>query len=171
MIYKTNQMIISNSTPLIAFSKKQELSVLHELFGNIAIPQAVYIELCESNDNISNQKGQILQSINEGWIQVIELSKDSLLDFSLGSGETEVINLGINHQNALLLIDEKKGRLVAKSYKLKVLGTLGILALLVQRKLKTKNSIKENLRTLLQAGFYLSSDLVLTFLAYLDTID
>jgi len=37
--------IVSNSTPLIALSRVNELELLHSLFGTIIIPSAVYNEV------------------------------------------------------------------------------------------------------------------------------
>lgn len=40
-----NRSVISNSTPLIAFIKKNELPLLKSLFNKLLIPKAVYDEI------------------------------------------------------------------------------------------------------------------------------
>lgn len=61
-------------------------------------------------------------------------------------------------------MDEKKGRNIAKSFEIEVLGTLGILALAKKRNIKNENNLLENLSLLIKRGFYLSSDVILMFL-------
>ena len=61
-------------------------------------------------------------------------------------------------------MDEKKGRKIAKSFEIEVLGTLGILALAKKRNIKNEDNLLENLSLLIKRGFYLSSDVILMFL-------
>ncbi len=67
-------------------------------------------------------------------------------------------------ENPLLLIDEKKGRSLAKSFKIEVLGTLGILTLINKENLKTEQELLKNLALLINKGFYLSSEVILSFI-------
>ena len=52
--------VISNSTPLIAFIKKNELSILKSLFKEIVIPKAVYDEILNTPRTL-NKEGEILK--------------------------------------------------------------------------------------------------------------
>lgn len=67
-------------------------------------------------------------------------------------------------QNPLLLMDEKKGRILTKTFKIQTLGTLGILVLAKKKNLKNYDDLLENLDGLLKEGFYLSSDLITNYL-------
>lgn len=64
------------------------------------------------------------------WIQVKKLSAPSerSLLATLDAGEASVIQLAQEHEMPLVLIDERKGRKVARAiYNLRVIGTVGIL--------------------------------------------
>ncbi|MBD3195114.1 MAG: hypothetical protein GF317_08675 [Candidatus Lokiarchaeota archaeon] len=65
-------------------------------------------------------------------------------DLPLGKGETESINTCLEYDNALLLIDEKKGRNLAKSLNINTLGTLGILLLIKKSGLRTIQELEIN---------------------------
>ena len=64
------------------------------------------------------------------WISVHSPSDKrrlSLLQLTLDTGEANAIALAMELDNALLIMDELKGRNVAKRLKLRYTGTLGIL--------------------------------------------
>lgn len=156
--------IISSSTPLIAFIKKNELSILKSLFNEIIIPKAVYDEILNTPRTL-NKEGEILKKeIKKKWILIKEITTLKFPELNLGRGETEALNLCIESNNPLLLTDEKKAKNIAKSLKIDVLGTLGILSLVIKRGLKNEQEILENLELLIKKGFYLSSEVILGFL-------
>ena len=158
--------IVSNTTPLIAFLKKNELNLLKNVFNEILIPKAVYKEIIETSKDYD--KEEILENeINKNWIKIHGIKSLKFPNLNLGKGETEAINLCFEISAPLLLIDEKKGRNIAKSLKIDVLGTLGIFSLVHKRDLKNKQDIIENLNLLLKSGFYVSSDVILNFLKQL----
>ncbi len=55
-----NRSVISNSTPLIAFIKKNELSLLKSLFNKVLIPKAAYDEILNLPQSL-NDEGEILK--------------------------------------------------------------------------------------------------------------
>ena len=159
--------IISDSSPIIALIKKGELSILKNLFKRIIIPEGVYEELTEKPEYQEEQRKQFQNEYKLGWITLKKIEKLQYPDLPLGKGETEAINACLEIENVLLLIDEKKGRNMAKSLNIKVLGTLGILSLARKNNIKTVQELEINLERLVQQGFYLSSDIILRFLKYL----
>lgn len=48
--------VVSNSTPLIALSRINKLEILHEIFHNIIIPQAVYQEVVLDAQSVQVRK-------------------------------------------------------------------------------------------------------------------
>ena len=163
-----NQVTISNASPLIAFLKKAELSVLRELFGDIIIPDAVQEEIMEGSDQHPREISQFQEGIEQGWIRLKNPGNSPLKNHDLGEGEAEAIALCLEEREPLLLMDEKEGRNIAKSLNIKVLGTLGILALSHKKGLKKEKQAGENLRDLIKNGFYLSSEVILRFLRHLE---
>lgn len=63
----------------------------------------------------------------ENKAQKIELQ--SKLENKLGKGEANTIVLALELQPSIVIIDEAKGRKIAKTFNLEVIGTLGILIL------------------------------------------
>jgi len=70
----------------------------------------------------------------------------------------------MEYEKPLLLIDEKKGRNIAKSLNIKLLGTLGILNLIKKKNLKNTDELTKNINLLVKKGFYLSSEVILSFI-------
>lgn len=119
--------VICNATPLINFAAIDQLNILHDVFGQVIIPQAVYDETTEPN--FPNAK-IIIQAANSDWLKVCRVnpSNSSILP-ELDAGEREVIALAIERRNRNVLLDEKKARKIAQDLGLEVIGTIGILLL------------------------------------------
>lgn len=162
--------IVSNTSPLIAFLKKNELTILKELFNEILIPKAVYKEITETSRNFNKEKEIFENEIKNNWIKIKEIKSLKFPKLNLGKGETEAINLCLETNSPLLLIDDKRGRNVAKSFKIEILGILGIFALMYKKNLKEKQYLIDNLDLLLKSGFYYSSDVILNFLKDLELL-
>ena len=160
----TKPTVVSNTTPLIALIKKNEMGLLKNLFTEIFIPQGVFDEISQISPKYTREKAMLAEEIEKGWLKVQNIKSIRLPKLNLGKGEVEAINLCFEFETPLLLIDEKKGRDIAQSYKIDVLGTLGVLALANKRNLKNKQEINENLSLLIKNDFYLSSDIILHFL-------
>lgn len=153
----TNSLIVSDSGPLIALAKINELSLLFKLFHGVFIPEAVYTE-CTLNPTLPG--AQLIQSfINKKEIHIKKVISESKIEslFILDEGETEAILLA-KKLNSSLLIDEKRGRSVARNLGIKVIGTAGLL-LKGHQKGFLKN-LKDCLTELQKKGYRLSDDLV-----------
>ncbi|TFG12850.1 MAG: hypothetical protein EU535_05730 [Promethearchaeota archaeon] len=156
--------VISNSTPLIAFIKKNELTLLKNLFDEIIIPRAVYNEIITIPKGLNQEKKVLDEEINKNWILIKDVKALKYPELNLGKGETEALNLCLNLNNPLLLIDEKKSRNIALSLNIDILGTLGILTLMKKNGIKNEQQLLENLDFLIHKNFYFSSEIILAFL-------
>lgn len=119
-------MIVCNATPLIAFARIQRLDLLHEVVGNIVIPDEVANEISRCRHR---PYGEISLE-RESWISVQQVQSSAqvrLLLPVLDRGEAEVIALALERQAKLVLLDELTGRKVAQSLEMPVTGTVGIL--------------------------------------------
>lgn len=108
-------LIICDTSCLIIFDKIKKLDLLKLCYQNIYI-----------TPEIQNEFGKSLPT----WINVKEvknISTQKTLMQNLGPGEASVIAIGMEIPNCLIVIDDLKARKVAKSLRLKITGSLGIL--------------------------------------------
>lgn len=114
--------VVSNTTPLIALAEIGKLDVLHKLYGEILIPEAVRREIIQEPARSETQRA--------GWILTRSIRYPENKEFyraRLHSGEVEAILLAHEEQADLLIIDDNAAKKAAKSTGLKVTGTLGVL--------------------------------------------
>ena len=151
--------IIVNSTPIIALSLINQLDLLNQLFNEVIIPWAVYQEIVIAGDNKPGAK----ELKNANWIQVQEVASSSPLEpllLGLDRGELEVILLAISIKLDWVIIDEKLARRVAKTMKLPVKGTLGILLVGFDMGYLSKQEILDLSQQLINHGIRISSPII-----------
>ncbi len=98
-------MIVSNTSPLIAFSKIDRFNILKELFGKIVIPETVYEEFLT---NCTEEEKQRFISARETFIDKARVDEIYRFSRKLGRGEQEALILAIRHHADLLLMDDRK---------------------------------------------------------------
>jgi predicted nucleic acid-binding protein len=144
-------LIISDTSPIIGLAICNQLDLLQSLFDTVYIPQAVYDELNVPGkprfDRIAEwARGKILPAVNVPLINALRVTLDL--------GESEAISLYWEKQADYLLIDEKRGRAIARSSGIKIVGTAGILLLAKERGLIPE--IKSSLEILIRNDFRIS---------------
>ncbi|MEZ4827799.1 MAG: DUF3368 domain-containing protein [Bacteroidia bacterium] len=105
-------------------------------------------------------KAEFGESLPE-WVvvtKVIDKKRQKVLELDLDPGEASAIALGLESDNPLLLIDEKKGRRIAKELGLNVSGTIGLFIRAREKKLIT--SLKIELEKLKQTDFRVSDRMI-----------
>ena len=147
-------MIISNATPLIAFSRIGRLDLLRKTLAEpLVIPMAVANEI---SDYQSGEASSI-ELAQETWIRTQSVEDEQqvrLLLPTLDRGEAEVIALGLEQQARLVIIDELIGRKVAESLGLRITGSVGIL--IRAKQLGEIGAIKPLLEHMVSEGIYFS---------------
>lgn len=122
-------IVVSNAGPLMVFSKLNIMYLLKEIYGRVQFSFSVYRETVSIGIRRGFADAQILNSflLQNKWkpVKDIEISED-LQIANLDRGEKESIALALS-KNALLLMDEERGREFAREKKLLVRGSLGIL--------------------------------------------
>jgi len=116
-----NKLVIADTSCLIILNKIGYLDILNRLFIEVQITSKVAEEFGESLPK---------------WIEVKDpIDKNRIKELSrmLDAGEATSIALALERNSVTLIIDEKKGRKVAVSFNLDVIGTLGVLLLAKQR--------------------------------------
>ena len=154
-------MIVSDSGPIIAFSRIGRLDILKSLFGQIVVPMGVYEEL------VTKGKGRpgSAEVSRSTWIQRREVrNRENIEEFStsLHRGEREAIVLA--HEIGVpLLIDERRGRRTAAAMGVVVIGSLTILA-----EAHREGIIKDTaslIHDMLDSGYWIDPEIVEVFLA------
>jgi predicted nucleic acid-binding protein len=118
-------VVVSNTTPLIALAWLDQLDLLPALFGVIYIPAAVYDELHSDPEKVGS-----VELSAASWLKALPVKNTlavEMLTNQLDLGESEAIVLAHELSAALLLMDERRGRRRAAESGLTVTGTLGIL--------------------------------------------
>ncbi len=105
-------LIVCDTSPITNLLQIGHLDVLEKLFGQVIIPEKVFEEL----SFYEHQKEKIE---NLEWISVKTVQnqkKVKLLNERLDSGEAEAIVLAKEINADIIIIDEKKGRVIAEEY-------------------------------------------------------
>jgi len=155
-------IIVSNTTPLIAFSSLQKFDLLKKLFGKLYIAEAVYHEATIAKKEKDNLAFEIAQA---DWIQTVKvkdrLAVDVLLDeLDLGEAETIVLAKEINAD--WILMDEKKGRRKLTQLGLAKIDTIGLLV--KAKEIGLLAEIKPEIKALTETSFNLSESVINTVL-------
>ncbi len=128
------ESIVSDTTALIILGKLDRFDLFENIFQKVYIPKSVFNELSQKDDGIQKmvEKNRLF-CIKD----ITDIETFKLLDGMLDYGESEAIVLAKELQ-MILLIDEKKGRLIAKNMGLKIIGLLGLILLNVKKEYTSK---------------------------------
>lgn len=149
------EIVVSNTTPLIALAWLDQLALIPALFGQLHIPQAVHDEIFYKPEAIGT-----VELASTDWLIVHPVTNTlsvNLLRDQLDAGESEAIVLASELRAELLLIDERRGRRKALQYGLEVTGTLGIL--IRSRQLQLVGPLRPMLDKLRLLPFFVSQEL------------
>ena len=110
-----SKIIVSDTSCLILLLKIDELDILKEMSNKIYVTSII--------------KEELKQELPD-WIQILD-PKDkhyqSILELDLDKGEASAIALMLELDDAILLIDDLKGRKIAEKLSLRFSGTFGLL--------------------------------------------
>ena len=162
-------IVIADTTPLISLMKIGHLDLLHRLFGEVQIPNAVYEELVY-NTRFPEESRQIQECSFINKIMVDNMEAVNLLRRSSGldAGESEAIILSDNLNAGLLLMDEAKGRQVAKQMGIQIMGTIGMLLIAYKEHFLSKDEIFRCIDTLRATGRHISENLYRQLLSIIE---
>lgn len=153
-------IVVSDTSPITNLAAISQLDLLQKLYTRIIIPVAVYDEMV----NVGKPVPGAIEVQTLSWIQTQAVADRQRVitiqesEENIDLGEAEAIALALDLKADLLLMDERRGRLVATSYGLQVTGLLGVL---VQAK---QNNVIKIVKPLVdhlieQADFRVSSQL------------
>ena len=143
-------IVVADTSPLTALISVGSVEILPKLFNRIIIPPAVWDELLAGHSTLPS------------WIEVTPVQHPELavrFAAQVDRGEAEAIELAKELKADRLLIDDMKGRRLAESEGLPIIGLLGVILI------AKRSGIIPSARILLdeldcKAGIYLASNLV-----------
>lgn len=158
-------VIISDTTPLISLLKINRLELLEKMYKSVIIPQAVYDELT-INNRFTDEAETIRNCSFLEICQVTDSNSVKLLQETTGLdlGESEAIVLSENMNANLLLMDEIRGRAVAKAHGLSVIGVVGILSTAYKLHLLNTKDIQDCIEKLKQNRRHIGENLLTALL-------
>ena len=162
-------LVVADTSPLIAIAIMDLFSVLDTLFTQIIVPEEVVKECL--GDLSKPQSDIIKKALKDHNIQqktVSDTEYCQLLGQILDSGEAEAISLA-KELNAVALIDEKMGRKIAVKEGIKCIGSLYVL--IKAKQSKDIVSVVPLLKRLLEHGYYLNASLIETVLIASDEMN
>jgi len=121
------RLVVADTSPIFYLLSIGHIDLLPRLFGKVIVPDAVHQELCHP------AAPPVVRDWVAGlpaWVEVTQV--DSIDDATLqplGAGERAAITLALLLHADLILIDERKGAVVALGKGFDVTGTLGVLLL------------------------------------------
>jgi predicted nucleic acid-binding protein len=137
--------VVSNSSPLIGLEQIGQLDLLHHLFEQVLIPNAVAVETR-------------LSVAPRPWICLRPLAQPLRVETkspALGPGEREAVSLAVEVNAGAIILDDELARRLARELGLPVIGTAGILLVAKERGLI--GNVRSHLDALLARRFFLST--------------
>lgn len=122
-------IIVVNSSPLIALCKINRLIILQEQFQKIYISEGVYKEVAiQGKGKVGSKEVEKASWIKRRKIKDVAAKSQLTMKFNLGDGEAETIVLAKEMKADIVILDEGKGRNIARVSNLEIKGTLALLA-------------------------------------------
>ena len=151
-------IVVADTSPITNLLLIGKLELLSQVFGRVVIPGEVEREILA----LANFGFDLQPFKDASWIESVEVEGGSIvssLTMTLDKGEAEAISLAKELEADWLLIDERKGTVVAKSIGLQTIGVLGVL--LSAKRSGYVQTVMLIVHDLIEkAGFWLSKDVL-----------
>lgn len=161
-------IVISDATPILSLLKAGCLGLLEQLYGNVLIPGAVYCEL--TGNPLYQEEAETIRATQFFSVTAVENIKAvNVLRCVTGldAGESEALIMYDEKKADLLLMDEHKGRSVAKQLKVRYIGTAGILMLAYDKGHIGKAEVKVCLDAMIASNIRLDKKICNTVMAHI----
>ena len=155
--------VVSDTTALIVLAGLQRLDLLGQCFERVLMPQAVYQEWLAGDASVTEYLAAM------SFLEVVSVEDSPLLDdlrSLLDPGEAEALALA-RERGLPLVVDEKKGRSIARLMKIPVLGLVGLLIMAVEREILLPDEAVVILHQAKARGFRVSATIYHAFLTRL----
>jgi predicted nucleic acid-binding protein len=150
-------IVIADSSALIALAISEQLSLLEKIFIKVIVTQEVYNECVALDKPYSNILKEFL--ITKVYMMShIDFNMSLMGDIVIDQGELSAIFLYKKLNADVLLIDDKKGKKVARLNAINCIGSIGVLLLAKRKNLLTE--IKPSLIKILNSNIFISQKII-----------
>jgi len=152
--------IVCDTSPLLHLARIGRLELLEWLEARVLVPPAVIRELAAGTE-----MGLAVSEIGSlAWVETRAPGASALsrVSIELGPGEREVLALGMEVPDRVLILDDRAARRNALELGLAHTGTLGVL--LESKRRGRIRSVATLIDELLESGFYIEPRIVATVL-------
>jgi len=166
----TQRVVIADAGPLIALARIEALHLLRQLFGRVCVTTTVRDEILPAKAAFADAE-MLVRTLAEGWIDVVELAQTDYRPLNPGvdAGEASSIQLANDWREAgdavLLVMDDRAGRMEAKSRGLALIGSAAVIGLA-----KTEGLVpaaRPLLEQMVAAGYFIGPSIVSALLTEL----
>ncbi|MFT3803288.1 MAG: DUF3368 domain-containing protein [Burkholderiaceae bacterium] len=164
----SRRVIIADAGPLIALARIDSLSVLRRLFGRVCVTRTVHDEILPPGHDFPDAR-LFSRALADGWIEVLDEPPGDWhpLNPGVDAGEASAIHAACywrdSGNTALLVIDDRAGRLEARSRGIAFIGTAAVVGLA-----RTEGLIpaaRPLLERLTQSGYFIGPSVIAAVLA------
>jgi len=151
---------VVNASPIIVLAKAGYAHLLSALTAEIVVPQAVIDEI---NAGPSDDPARLWFAERPLPVAAVSELPAELLAWDLGAGETAVMAYALANSGWTAIIDDNAARKCARSFGIRVKGTLAVVIMAKQRSLIP--SAAAVMRQLQQHGYHIQESIVRDALA------
>lgn len=154
MVSESPRFVVADSSPLIGLASAGVFGVLRELFGTVMITRLVKDEVTRG----ANLPGaaELNEAMRGGWIRVAPTPLETWRFAELDAGEASTIALAAQHDGAVVLMDDLRGRAQAVALGLEVLDVAALL--LAAKRAGLVAALRPLVARLAKRGFTLHTD-------------
>lgn len=151
-------ILVADASALVALSACDSLTLLEALFGQVWVPEAVFNEVAVADKPQAARLHHYLQN----KVRAVDMQHFVFLDAFADAGETAAMLLYKELAADYLLIDDKRGRKVAKINQIRTIGSLGVL--LQAKRVGLIPAVAPLLRQIAASPVFIGADLLQTVL-------
>jgi predicted nucleic acid-binding protein len=146
------RFVAADASPLIGLASAGVLEVLRELFGTVTITRLVKDEITGGPRRPGAR--ELEAAMRDGWIRVAPTPLETWRLTGIDAGEASTIAVAVQHDGALVLMDDALGRAQAAALGLELLSLPDIL--LAAKRARLVRSVKPIVSKLARRGFTIS---------------
>lgn len=167
----TRRVVIADAGPLIALARIEAIDLLRQLFGRVYITTKVRDEILPAKAFFA-EVDLLASTIAEGWIDVVEVPTSDFRPLNPGIDVGEASSIRLAHvsreagEAVLIVMDDRAGRLEAKSRGLALIGSAALIGLA-----KTQGLVpaaRPLLEQMVASGYFIGPSVVSAVLANVD---